>query len=110
MLHHNPVYQPLMGHVHAETVSRLQASDTSYMEVVQVTPAARKCSKPAAGVDLDSGKMRRQQQQQGGVHQEVHPLLFMWFVSRQGEHSTWANCWMTDAVQLVNVMPANFTR
>eukprot|EP00775_Hariotina_reticulata_P004225 gene4225-4474_t len=109
MLHHNPVYQPLMGHVHAETVSRLQASETSYLEVVKVTPASRKCPKPAAGLKHHSGKFRPQQHQ-GCMQQEVRPLLFMWFVSRQGEHSTWANCWMTDAVQLVNVMPANFTR
>ena len=93
MLQHHPAYAPLMGHLAAETVQRLQPSESTYMEVIRVTPRAQPTS--AAGLDSDAAP------QQAG-----EPLLFMWIVSRQPGSSMWANCWMTDAVQLVNMMPA----
>eukprot|EP00877_Chromochloris_zofingiensis_P007885 jgi/Chrzof1/334/Cz01g11230.t1 len=75
---HNPVYAPLVNHMHSETVQRLQPSETTYMEVVRVTP-------------------------QPGSPGGSAPMLYMWIVSRQGEGSNWHNCWMTDAVQLVQM-------
>jgi hypothetical protein len=84
-----------MRHYSAETVQRLQPSESTYMEVVRVTPRVQAA---AAG---DSEQAAGQQEQPG------EPLLFMWIVSRQPSSSTWANCWMTDAVQMVNIMPAH---
>jgi hypothetical protein len=80
LLRDNPTYSPLLNHVWAETVHRLQPSETTYMEVIRVCPAHAK-----------------------GQRKEA--LLYMWIVSRQGPNSNWASCWMTDAVQLVNVLP-----
>lgn len=65
-------YAPLTDWEAAETVRRLQPSETSYMEVVRVTPRG------------------------GGA-----PLMYMWIVSRQGEGSIWHGCWMVDAVQFL---------
>lgn len=93
MLRQHPAYAPLMRHYSAETVQRLQPSESTYMEVVRVTPREQAA---AAGDSEPVG-----QQEQAG-----EPLLFMWIVSRQPSSSTWANCWMTDAVQMVNIMPA----
>lgn len=76
-----------MNHVTVETVQRLQPSETTYMEVVRVTPA----SKPATTAMRTSSKYSLQEQQQ--------PRLYMWILSRQSESSAWANCWMTDAVR-----------
>lgn len=97
MLQHHPAYSPLMGHFQAETVQRLQPSESTYMEVVRVTPRVQQPSAEGGGIKLPD----QVEQQQPG-----QPLLFMWIVSRQPGSSTWANCWMTDAVQMVNVMPA----
>jgi len=97
MLRQHPGYAPLMGHLAAETVQRLQPSESTYMEVVKVTPRVQH---PAPSSSIQDGGQQQQQPRAG------EPLLFMWIVSRQPGSSTWANCWMTDAVQLVNVMPA----
>lgn len=81
LLRDNPIYSPLLNHAWAETVHRLQPSETLYMEVIRVCPAQAKGQKRAEA------------------------LLYMWIVSRQGPNSNWASCWMTDAVQLVNMFP-----
>lgn len=100
MLRHHPAYSPLMGHLKAETVQRLQPSESTYMEVVKVTP---KLGVQAADSSIGGqDSLQQQHEPQAG-----EPLLFMWIVSRQPGSSTWANCWMTDAVQLVNIMPAH---
>jgi hypothetical protein len=80
LLHQHPAYTPLLGHTSATTVQRLQSGETTYMEVVRVQP------RPV-----------------GGVAQA--PLLYMFVVSRQGGSSNWQNCWMTDAVQLMDGPP-----
>jgi hypothetical protein len=80
LLHQHPAYTPLLGHTSATTVQRLQSNETTYMEVVRVQPRAV-----------------------GGVAQA--PLLYMFVVSRQGGSSNWQNCWMTDAVQLLDGPP-----
>lgn len=95
MLNRNPLYSPLMGHISAETVQRLQPSASTYMEVVSVTPAAPPAdSSGTAAAANGNGSSTGSQQQH---HQE--PLLYMWILSRQSESSAWANCWMTDAVR-----------
>ncbi len=70
------MWRPLVDAVSAETLQRLQPSENTYMEVLRVTPKAGP------------------------------PQLYMWIVSRQGGSSSWHSCWMTDAVQLVEQMPA----
>jgi hypothetical protein len=98
MLQHHPAYAPLMGHIHAETVQRLQPSESTYMEVVKVTPRVQPASTADGGSTVSS---LTQQGQQAG-----EPVLFMWIVSRQPSSSMWSGCWMADAIQMVNVMPA----
>lgn len=98
MLRHHPAYAPLMGHLEAETVQRLQPSESTYMEVVRVTPRTQAVAAAAEGSSSSSSD---QEEELAG-----EPVLFMWIVSRQPGSSTWANCWMTDAVQMVTVMPA----
>jgi hypothetical protein len=116
MLNHNPLYSPLMGHVTAETVQRLQPSETTYMEVIKITPAAQQpgqlsstaaaggASAVAAAGSSSNGKRGSSKQQQ------QQPLIFMWILSRQSENSAWSNCWMTDAVRPMSSIPAEFTR
>jgi hypothetical protein len=113
MLNNNPLYSPLMGHVTAETVQRLQPSETTYMEVIRITPGPpqqQQQQQPggrgvaaAANVKRGSSSGSKQQQQQ-------QPLIFMWILSRQSENSAWSNCWMTDAVRPMSSIPAEFTR
>lgn len=102
MLRHHPAYAPLMGHLEAERVQRLQPSESTYMEVVKVTPRAQAVAAADNSSSSGSSPVSFQQQQ----NQAGEPVLFMWIVSRQPGSSSWANCWMTDAVQMVNVMPA----
>uniref|UniRef100_A0A383WPH7 Uncharacterized protein n=1 Tax=Tetradesmus obliquus TaxID=3088 RepID=A0A383WPH7_TETOB len=107
MLNTNPLYSPLMRHATAETVQRLQPSETTYMEVIRITPAAPQTDGAASGSSSSSnasgkrGSSKQQQQQ---------PLIFMWILSRQSENSAWSNCWMTDAVRPMSSIPAEFTR
>jgi hypothetical protein len=89
-----------MGHLEAETVQRLQPSESTYMEVVRVTPRAQAVAAAAADGSSSSSSSDEDEERAG------EPLLFMWIVSRQPGSSSWANCWMTDAVQMVSVMPA----
>lgn len=102
MLNHHPDFAPLMGHVNAETVQRLQPSETTYMEVVRITPGL----KGTAGA---AGRLRGfvpGHMQQHGAQQE--PLLYMWILSRQSDNSAWSNCWMTDAVRPMANIPSEF--
>jgi hypothetical protein len=117
MLNNNPLYSPLMGHVTAETVQRLQPSETTYMEVIRITPGPPQQHQQQGGQSAvgggvaaaanskrgsSSGSKQQQEQQQ--------PLIFMWILSRQSENSAWSNCWMTDAVRPMSSIPAEFTR
>eukprot|EP00878_Enallax_costatus_P007296 GHUV01007642.1.p2 GENE.GHUV01007642.1~~GHUV01007642.1.p2 ORF type:complete len:165 (+),score=46.77 GHUV01007642.1:137-631(+) len=99
MLNRHPDFCPLMHHVAAETVQRLQPSETTYMEVVRITPASAAASSLEA--ELQS-RISRQQQQE--------PLLFMWILSRQSENSAWSHCWMTDAVRPMAAIPSEFLK
>lgn len=113
MLNSNPLYSPLMGHVAAETVQRLQPSETTYMEVVRVTPAAQGPSAASAAASGNATRKQGHQQQhqrQDRQQQQDGQLIYMWILSRQSESSAWADCWMTDAVRPMSSIPAEFTR
>lgn len=98
MLNYHPDFAPLMGHVIAQTVQRLQPSETTYMEVVRVSPIVR----DAVGSAVVGSRSSKQQRQE--------PRLYMWIMSRQSDSSAWANCWMTDAVRPMASIPSEFTK
>lgn len=108
MLRHHPAYSPLMGHFTAEAVERLQPSETTYMEVVRITPAPQqqpKAAAAAANSTTNSSRqpMKQQAEEEEQQQQQQQSLMYMWILSRQSESSAWANCWMTDAVQHVHI-------
>eukprot|EP00879_Flechtneria_rotunda_P004543 GHRR01004798.1.p1 GENE.GHRR01004798.1~~GHRR01004798.1.p1 ORF type:complete len:237 (+),score=84.52 GHRR01004798.1:970-1680(+) len=111
MLAHNPAYSPLMGHLSAETIQRLQPTETTYMEVVRIMPSLLQGTPAAAANGAKGGtgsgsstvgsntatdtKYSHQQQQQ----RQQPTMLYMFILSRQSSCSAWANCWMTEAVR-----------
>jgi hypothetical protein len=110
MLNHNPLYSPLMGHVTAETVQRLQPSETTYMEVIRITPAPPQQQQQGGQSGVSAANNNGKRGSSGSKQPQPQPLIFMWILSRQSENSAWSNCWMTDAVRPMSSIPAEFTR
>jgi hypothetical protein len=103
-----------MGHVTAETVQRLQPSETTYMEVIKITPAPPQQQQQQQGGGQSVGGRAAAASSANGKRgssiRQQPALIFMWILSRQGENSAWSNCWMTDAVRPMSSIPAEFTR
>lgn len=72
-------YRPLLQHASAQSLQRMQTSESAYMEIVEVTPSPSEGGGGAAGV----------------------PMLFAWMLQRQPTESNWRGCWMTDSVQVI---------